>query len=78
MVSNSATLPIHNSNKSTSSPTPCFHFRLDNFLHVPNISLELLSIYNITKENNYCLIFDQTGFLFQEIVTNKTLHDEPS
>lgn len=59
-------------------PTPQYSFSLNNLLHVPNISSNLLSVHQLTKDNNCSVTFDSNSFVVQDKHTNKVLHKGPN
>lgn len=72
-VGNGSGLPIHHSGKGI-LPTPSFPFHLNNVLHVPSISSNLLSVQQLAKDNNCTITFDDCSFVVQDKLTNQILH----
>ncbi|PKU68147.1 Retrovirus-related Pol polyprotein from transposon TNT 1-94 [Dendrobium catenatum] len=54
-------------------PTPSRKLHLSNILHSPLIHYNLLSISQLTKDNNVSIIFDPTGFMLKDMTNNKVL-----
>lgn len=46
---------------------------LSSILHVPNFTLNLLAISHLTKTKLQCYIFFPSYYLFQDLVTKKTI-----
>ena len=76
LVGNGTHLPITHTGQGTLS-TPSGQFQLKNMLHVPQISHNLLSVYQLTRDNNCRIIFDANGFVIQDKTTNKTILQGP-
>ncbi|CAL9025198.1 unnamed protein product [Prunus brigantina] len=54
-------------------PTASSILTLSKVLHVPQLTANLLSVYQLCHDNNCRMIFDTSGFLIQDKVTNKKL-----
>lgn len=65
MVGNGANLPIQNSVKGI-LPTPSHSFCLNQVLHVPTLTTNLVSVQKFTKDNNCTITFDDSSFLVQD------------
>lgn len=61
LVGNGSTLPIQHSGKGI-LPTPTHSFRLNQVLHVPSLTSNLVSIQQLTKDNNCSITFDDSSF----------------
>lgn len=72
MVGNGANLPIQNSVKGI-LPTPFHSCCLNQVLHVPTLTTNLVSVQKFTKDNNCTITFDDSSFLVQDKVTKRTL-----
>ena len=46
-------------------------------LHVPQISHNLLSVHQFAKDNQCNIVFDSDGFVIQDKLTHKILHQGP-
>lgn len=55
-------------------PTPQCSFHLNDMLHVPYISYNLLSVHKLTKDNNCSVTFDANFFVIQDKISNQVLH----
>lgn len=75
-VGNGATIPITHSGTGL-LPTPYASFSLNNLLHAPHISHNLLSVYQFSKDNNCFIVFDSHGFVIQDKVTHQILYKGP-
>lgn len=51
---------------SSTAHTSSGSFKLNNVLHVPHISSNLLSVHQFSKDNNCVFIFDSCGFIIQD------------
>lgn len=58
---------------SIKSFIPNSHLILSNVLVVPGIKKNLLSINQLTKDNNCCVTLSFSNFTIQDLVTNATL-----
>ncbi|XP_028092800.1 uncharacterized protein LOC114292993 [Camellia sinensis] len=67
------TVPIHHTGKGL-LPTPHFSFWLNNVLHTPSISSNLVSVHRLAKDNNCSITFDDSTFVVQDKVSKKILH----
>lgn len=72
-VGNGHNVPVANSGKGILS-TPHTIFRLDNVLHVPLISHNLLSVHQFALDNNCIISFDSHGYVIQDKTSNQILH----
>ncbi|XP_028548626.1 uncharacterized protein LOC110093684 [Dendrobium catenatum] len=59
-------------------PTPYRKLHLKNLFHVPHLSHNLLSISNLTQDNNVSVNFNPSGFAIKDLKTNKTLLTGPN
>ena len=71
-MGNGASLHISHIGSNTIS-TPFASFRLNNMLHVPNISTNLLSMHHFANDNNCLFIFVSSSFCFKDKATGKML-----
>lgn len=71
-VVNGQGLQILNSGSSLIQ-SPSTFFKLNNILHVPAISSNLLSVNQFTRDHNCLFIFDAAGFTIQDRSSGKTL-----
>ncbi|KAI0511944.1 hypothetical protein KFK09_012578 [Dendrobium nobile] len=71
-LGNGYQLPIQNSGKGI-LPTPTGTLYLQNLLHVPNLSFNLISIYRLTNDNKCTVKFSANGFCIQDSTTGQTL-----
>ena len=55
-------LPIHHIGQGL-LPTPTYSFHLNNLLHVPSISSNLLSVHQLTIDHNCIVIFNAHSFV---------------
>lgn len=72
MVGNGVAMPIQHSGKGL-LPTPHHSFQLNHVHHVPCLSNNLVSVQQLTKDNNRTVTFDDSSFLVQDKETNKIL-----
>ncbi|GFS35858.1 hypothetical protein Acr_00g0042540 [Actinidia rufa] len=72
MVGNGQSLPISHIG-SVSTLIPKSSLLLSNVLVVPGIKKNLISISQLTKDNNYCVTFSPSGFTIQVWVTRVVL-----
>ncbi|PKU70162.1 Retrovirus-related Pol polyprotein from transposon TNT 1-94 [Dendrobium catenatum] len=70
-------IPIAHSGKGI-LPTPSSKLKLQSLFHVPNLSYNLLSIFQLTKDNNVSVYFDTNGFIIKDLKTNHTILSGPS
>ncbi|CAL5422424.1 unnamed protein product [Camellia sinensis] len=71
-IGNGTSIPIHHIGKGL-LPTPHFSFKLNKLLHAP-ISSNLLSVHQLTKDNNCTITFDDSSFVVQDKNTKAILH----
>jgi hypothetical protein len=72
-VGNGQSIPINNF--GTGQLCTKFHnFRLQNLLHSSKISLNLLSVHKLCKDNNCSCYFDSNKFLIQDLPSGKVLY----
>lgn len=76
-VGNGAALPILHTG-FTSLPTSSQQFTLNNILHVPHITKNLISVSQFTKDNHCYLEFHPTFFCVKDQATGRILHRRPS
>ena len=55
-------------------PTPHYSFCLNNILHSPSISSNLVSVQKLAQDNHCVIIFDDSNFVIQDKFTKKVLH----
>ena len=72
MVGNGQSLAISHTG-SISSLVPSSPLLLSNVLVVPGIKKNLISISQLTKDNNCCVTFSSSGFTIQDRVTRVVL-----
>lgn len=65
-------LPISHIGSSTVH-TSSSSFKLTNVLHLPQISSNLLSVHQFSKDNNCIFIFDSSGFTIQDCLSKRIL-----
>lgn len=76
---NGAALPIANTAQGLlPTPSSAGKLSLQNIFHVPNLSHNLLSINQLTLDNNCIISFDSYGYIIKDISTNQTLLQGPS
>ncbi|KAI0496462.1 hypothetical protein KFK09_022779 [Dendrobium nobile] len=73
-VASGSTLPIHHTGQGL-LPLPDTNrkLHLQNLLHVPLLSHNLLSIHKLTSDNNCSILFDAHGFLIKDLSDNSIL-----
>jgi hypothetical protein len=76
-VGNGTSLPIKHIG-STQFSTPTTSFLLNNVLHVPQISKNLISVHKFTKDTNTSMAFRPSCFRVQALDSGKTLLCGPS
>ncbi|PKU80975.1 Retrovirus-related Pol polyprotein from transposon TNT 1-94 [Dendrobium catenatum] len=59
-------------------PTPYRKLKLNSLFHVPNLSHNLLSVSNLTQDNNVSVNFNPSGFTIKDMKTNRTILSGPS
>ena len=72
MVGNGDSLPFQHSGAG-SLPNPTFHFQLKILLHVPQISSNLISVHQLTQDNNCTITFDKNSFVVQDKTSKAVL-----
>ena len=72
-VGNGQSIPINNIGNGQLC-TKFYNFRLQNLLHSPRISSNLLSVHKLCKENNCSCYFDSNKFLIQDLPSGKVLY----
>ncbi|PKU81996.1 Retrovirus-related Pol polyprotein from transposon TNT 1-94 [Dendrobium catenatum] len=58
-------------------PTPSRKLVLSQIFHSPAFHYNLLSISQLTKDNNIAIIFNPSGFLFKDLMTHRTILQGP-
>ncbi|PKU76067.1 Retrovirus-related Pol polyprotein from transposon TNT 1-94 [Dendrobium catenatum] len=58
-------------------PTPSRKLNLSKIFHSPSIHYNLLSISQLTKDNNIAIIFDPSGFTFKDLKTQRVIFQGP-
>ncbi|PKU85167.1 Retrovirus-related Pol polyprotein from transposon TNT 1-94 [Dendrobium catenatum] len=58
-------------------PTPDRKLKLSQILHAPSLRYNLLSISNLTKDNNISVTFNPFGFVFKDLTTQQVLFQGP-
>lgn len=76
MVGNGKFLPIASIGKGP-LPTPHAKFHLTKVLHTSAIAHNLLSIFQIAKDNNCSLTFNSSGYVMQENQSHQILFQGP-
>ncbi|PKU87463.1 Retrovirus-related Pol polyprotein from transposon TNT 1-94 [Dendrobium catenatum] len=71
-VGNGNSLPIQHVGNGL-LPTPTRKLRLKPLFHVPNLTHRLISISQLTKNNNCYITFDKSGFSVKDKTTNQSL-----
>ncbi|PKU70451.1 Retrovirus-related Pol polyprotein from transposon TNT 1-94 [Dendrobium catenatum] len=73
-VANGNTVPIqHTGNGLLPLPETARKLRLQNILHVPSISHNLVSISKLTTDNNISIVFYANGFVIKDSQDNRQL-----
>jgi transposase InsO family protein len=72
-VGNGQSIPINNIGNGQLC-TKFYNFRLQNLLHSPRISSNLLSVHKLCKDNNCSCYFDSNKFLIQDLPSGKVLY----
>ncbi|PKU77959.1 Retrovirus-related Pol polyprotein from transposon TNT 1-94 [Dendrobium catenatum] len=75
-VGNGQNLPIANSG-SDILPTPSSKLLISNIYHVPHLTHNMLSVSNLTNDNNVSISFSQSGFSIKDLKTKATLLQGP-
>lgn len=68
MVGNGSTLQVTHTDAGV-IPTSHAKFHLSHVLHTPQITYNLISVYQFAKDNNCSLVFDSSGLVIQDKVT---------
>jgi hypothetical protein len=76
-VGNGTSLPIHHIG-TTQFSTPTTTFRLNNVLHVPDISNNLLSVHKFTNDTNTFMEFHPSLFRVKDLASRRLLLQGPS
>uniref|UniRef100_A0A2N9F0Q1 Uncharacterized protein n=1 Tax=Fagus sylvatica TaxID=28930 RepID=A0A2N9F0Q1_FAGSY len=76
-VGNGTSLPIHHIG-TTQFSTPTTTFRLNNVLHVPDISNNLLSVHRFTNDTNTFMEFHPSLFRVKDLASRRLLLQGPS
>ncbi|PKU75882.1 Retrovirus-related Pol polyprotein from transposon TNT 1-94 [Dendrobium catenatum] len=76
ILGNGNQLPIHNTGKGI-LPTPQGSLQLKNLNLVPNLSFNLLSVYQLTRDNNCLITFSSCGFEIKDMMTHQVLLKGP-
>ena len=76
-VGNSTSLPIHHI-RTTQLSTPTTTFHLNNVLHVPDISNNLLSVHKFTNDTNTFVEFHSSLFRVKDLASRRLLLQGPS
>jgi hypothetical protein len=76
-VGNGTSLPIHHIG-TTQFSTPTTTFRLNNVLHVPDISNNLLSVHKFTNDTNTFMEFHPFLFRVKDLASRRLLLQGPS
>ena len=76
-VGNGTSLPIKH-NGTTQLSTPTATFRLNNVLHVPNITNNLLFVYKFTNDTLTLMEFHPSLFCVKDLATTRPLLHRPS
>ncbi|PKU87026.1 Retrovirus-related Pol polyprotein from transposon TNT 1-94 [Dendrobium catenatum] len=58
-------------------PTPSRKLYLSQLLHIPKLHYNLLSISQLTRDNNISIVFDPLGFTLKDLKTNQVLLKGP-
>ncbi|CAL5401450.1 unnamed protein product [Camellia sinensis] len=72
-IGDGSSLPIHHIGNGL-LPTPSFPLKLQQVLHVPHISSNLLSVHRLASDNNCSVIFDADKFVVQDKDTKSILY----
>lgn len=67
-VGNGTSIPIQHTGQGILS-TPSYPFKLNNILHVPFLSSNLLSVHQLTSDNDCTITFDDKSFVIQDKTT---------
>ncbi|PKU80692.1 Retrovirus-related Pol polyprotein from transposon TNT 1-94 [Dendrobium catenatum] len=71
-IGDGSSVSIENSGKGL-LPTPSRKILLSQILHSPSLKYNLLSISQLTRDNNLAIIFDPNGFYFKDLQTHQIL-----
>ncbi|KAI0496052.1 hypothetical protein KFK09_022359 [Dendrobium nobile] len=58
-------------------PTPSRKLTLSHILHTPQLQYNLISISQLTRDNNISIIFDPNGFVLKDLTTHQILLKGP-
>ncbi|KAI0528816.1 hypothetical protein KFK09_001359 [Dendrobium nobile] len=75
-IGDGSSVSIANSGKGL-LPTPSRKLTLSKILHSPSIHYNLLSISQLTKDNNIAIIFNPSGFVFKDLTTQQVILQGP-
>ena len=73
LVGNGQSLPISHKGSVSNIVIPQSSLVLSNVLVVPDITKNIISISQLTKQLNYQVIFDSSGFVTQDLTTRTVL-----
>ncbi|PKU80705.1 Retrovirus-related Pol polyprotein from transposon TNT 1-94 [Dendrobium catenatum] len=76
IIGNGHHLPIQHTGNGI-LPTPSGNLVLNNIHQVPNLSFNLLSIYQLTRDNNCTVSFNCHGYQIKDTMTNRILLQGP-
>ena len=72
-IGDGGSIPIQHTSKGI-LPTPSHKFLLSNLLYVPQLSSNLLSVHQLTKDKNCKVTFDSNSFIIQDKASNKIMY----
>ena len=73
MVGNGQCIQVQGTGNSVIPISP-YNLKLNNIVHAPEISHNLLYIHKLSSDNKCRIIFDSQGYVIQDLHTNRTLH----
>ncbi|KAI0498968.1 hypothetical protein KFK09_019867 [Dendrobium nobile] len=76
-IGDESSVSIANSGKGL-LPTPSRKLLLSKILHSPEIHYNLISISQLTRDNNIAVIFNPSGFVFKDLITQQVLFQGPA
>ncbi|PKU81762.1 Retrovirus-related Pol polyprotein from transposon TNT 1-94 [Dendrobium catenatum] len=76
MIGDGRQLPIQHTGNGI-LPTPSGNLVLNQINHVPNLSFNLLSVYQLTRDNNCIVCFTSHGYQIKDLKTGRVLLQGP-
>lgn len=71
-IGNGQSVPIQNVGRGL-LPTPSCKLQLNQIIHAPNLSHNLLSVHKLTSGNNCYIVFDADGYILKDVKINQII-----